>query len=113
MFCDPNTWSYFGIVGGLKDMGHIQVKELWYSLGGGFVLEDRLKLLIDDDKGVMHMVNIARLNGVVHLYVVHKMSKPEITDMIEGVQLKVDGQLGLKDIKRVLSFSMVVKVRSC
>jgi len=38
------------------------------------VLEDRLKLFIDD-MGVVHIVNIVRLNGVVHLYMVHKMSK--------------------------------------
>jgi len=49
------------------------------------VLKDRLELLTDD-KGVMHMVNLVRLNCVVHLYVVHKMTKPEIIEAIEGVQ---------------------------
>jgi len=48
------------------------------------VLEDRLELLTDD-KGVMHMVNLVRLNGVVHLYVVHKMTEPEIIEAIERV----------------------------
>jgi len=31
------------------------------------------------------MANLARLNGEVHLYVVHEMTKLEIINMIEGV----------------------------
>jgi len=40
-FCDPNMWSYFEIVGGLKDLGHVNIKELWYYLGAGIVLEEK------------------------------------------------------------------------
>jgi len=47
-------------------------------------LEDRLVLLVDD-KGVMHMATISMINGVVHLYVVHRMTEPEVINMIEGV----------------------------
>ena len=80
-FCDPDTWGYFEVIARLKELGHVSLKELWYSLGGGTVLEDRLELLCDD-RGATHMVNLARLNGVVHLYVVHEMTKPEIINMI-------------------------------
>ena len=53
------------------------------------MVEDRLELLTND-KGVIHMVNLARLNGVVHLYVVHKMTEPEIIEAIEGVQSSLE-----------------------
>jgi len=99
-FCDPDKWSYFEIVGGLKELGHINIKELWYSVGGGSVVEGRLELLTDD-KGVMHMVNLARLNGVVHLYVVHKMTEPEIIKAIDGVQP------GLEEIEEGTKFGCV------
>jgi len=59
--------GYFEVIAGLKELGHVALNELWYSLEGGSVLEDRLELLCDD-KGVTHMANLARLNGVVHLY---------------------------------------------
>ncbi|KOM37989.1 hypothetical protein LR48_Vigan03g137100 [Vigna angularis] len=29
--CDPDMWSYFGIVASVKDLGHIDVKELWLN----------------------------------------------------------------------------------
>ena len=65
-------------------MGHVNPKELWYSVRGESVLEDRLVLLVDD-KGAMHMATISMINGVVHLYVVHRMTEPEVINMIEGV----------------------------
>ncbi|KOM40529.1 hypothetical protein LR48_Vigan04g072700 [Vigna angularis] len=34
-------------------------------------------------KGVMHIVTLARLNGQVHLYVVHTVSQPNVIHMIE------------------------------
>ena len=53
---------------------------LWgYAYGGNFCVMT---------KGATHMVNIVRLNGVVHLYVVHTMSEPEIINMIEGIGLE-------------------------
>ena len=89
-FCDPDTWGYFEVIAGLKELGHVSVKELWYSLGGGTVLEDRLELLCDD-RGASHMANLATLNGAVHLYVVHEMTEPEIINMIKGVGM---GEVG-------------------
>ncbi|WVY91580.1 hypothetical protein V8G54_037094 [Vigna mungo] len=89
--CDPDLLSYFGIVASIKELGHMDIKELWYSLGGQSVHPNRLELLTDD-KGVMHMLNIARLNDEVHLYVVHNMVEPEIIEMIDWVGGHVDDE---------------------
>ncbi|KAG2384695.1 uncharacterized protein HKW66_Vig0117870 [Vigna angularis] len=43
---------------------------------------DRLEALCDD-VGAMHMVNLAHLNGQVHLYVVCTISQPDVIPMIE------------------------------
>ena len=80
--CDSDTWSYFEILGILKEMGYANVKEMWYSVGGGSVLEGRLELL-SDDRGACHMVNIATLNYQVHLYVVHRVDEPQVVNMLE------------------------------
>ncbi|KOM40989.1 hypothetical protein LR48_Vigan04g118700 [Vigna angularis] len=93
--CDLNLWSYFGIVASVKELGHMDIKELWYGLGGQSVDLDRLELLIDD-RGAMHMLNIVRLNDEVHLYVVHNMIEPEIIEMIDWVG---DGQLGTEMVE--------------
>ncbi|WVZ00607.1 hypothetical protein V8G54_026676 [Vigna mungo] len=82
--CDADLLSYFGIVASIKELGHMDIKELWYGLGGQSVHPDRLELLTDD-KGVMHMLNIARLNDEVHLYVVHNMGEPQIIEFIDWV----------------------------
>ncbi|KOM25566.1 hypothetical protein LR48_Vigan118s001600 [Vigna angularis] len=78
---DPDRWSYFEIMSILKEMGYINIKELWYSVGGGTVLEGRLELL-SDDKGACDLVNLAILNGQSHLYVVHMVSDPEYVHML-------------------------------
>ena len=57
------------------------------------MLDGRLELLIDD-RGACHMVNIATLNGQVHLYVVHFVCEPIVVHMIEGgteAEVVVDG----------------------
>ncbi|WVY90703.1 hypothetical protein V8G54_036217 [Vigna mungo] len=82
--CDPELWNYFGIVASIKDLGHMDVKELWYRLGGLSVDPDRLELLTDD-RGAMHMLNLTRLNDEVHLYVVHNTMEPEIIETIDWV----------------------------
>jgi len=46
--CDPDRWSYFEIMSILREMGYVNVKELWYSIG----------------RGACHMVNMATLNEV-------------------------------------------------
>ncbi|WVZ18264.1 hypothetical protein V8G54_005586 [Vigna mungo] len=82
--CDVDLLSYFGIVASVKELGHMDIKELWYGLGGQSVHPDRLELLTDD-KGAMHMLNIAKLNDEVHLYVVHNMVEPQIIEFIDWV----------------------------
>ena len=75
------------------EMGYVNAKELWYSVGGDVVLDGRLELLTDD-RGACHMVNIATLIGQVHLYVVHFVYEPIVVHMIEGgseAELGVDG----------------------
>ncbi|XP_052726012.1 uncharacterized protein LOC128194441 [Vigna angularis] len=89
--CDPDLFSYFGIVASVKELGHMDIKELWYGLGGQSVHPDRLELLTDD-RGAMHMLNIARLNDEVHLYVVHNMMEPKIVEMIDWVGGQVDDE---------------------
>ncbi|WVZ19200.1 hypothetical protein V8G54_006522 [Vigna mungo] len=81
---DADLLSYFGIVASVKELGHMDIKELWYGLGGKSVHPDRLELLTDD-KGVMHMLNIGRLNNEVHLYMVHNMVEPQIIEFIDWV----------------------------
>jgi len=68
---------------------------LWYCVGGGSVLEDRLELL-SDDCGAMHMVTIARILGEVHLFVVHRMcDEPQIIEMLEyNVETADGGEVG-------------------
>ncbi|WVY90842.1 hypothetical protein V8G54_036356 [Vigna mungo] len=79
---DNDLLSSFGIVASVKELGHMDIKELWYGLGGQSVHPDRLELLTDD-KGFMHMLNIARLNDEVHLYVVHNMVETQIIEFID------------------------------
>ena len=70
---------FFEIKGKLKEMGYHAVKELWYKVGKGSVLQNKLKLLCDD-KGALHMADIARRNGNVHLFIVHIVSEAEVVD---------------------------------
>ncbi|WVZ17710.1 hypothetical protein V8G54_010692 [Vigna mungo] len=81
LIIDPDRWSFFEIMAILKEMGYINVKALWYSLGGP-VLEDRLELL-SDDKGACHVVDIAIKNGEAHLFVIHMVSQPDYIQMLE------------------------------
>jgi len=99
--CDPDRWRYFEVLSILKEMGYVGGNDLWYCVGGGSVLEDRLELL-SDDHGAMHMVTIARILGEVHLFVVHRMcDEPQIIEMLEynvgttdGGQVDEVGELG-------------------
>ncbi|XP_052728551.1 uncharacterized protein LOC108328650 [Vigna angularis] len=81
---DPDMWSYFVVVSVMKSFEYDNFKHLWYCVGGGLVLENRLKELIDDTS-VMHMANLARLNDDVHLYIVYVVSEPEVIHMLEYV----------------------------
>jgi len=54
---------------------YVRENKLWFFVGGVSVLDDRLQLLCDNS-GAMHIVNIARLNGQVNLFVEHTLSEP-------------------------------------
>ncbi|KAG2399373.1 uncharacterized protein HKW66_Vig0081450 [Vigna angularis] len=82
MYFDPDLWSYFVVVSVVKSLGYNGFKDLWFSVGCGPVLHDRLEALCAD-VGVMHMVTLAQLNGRVHLYVMHNVSQPDVIHMIE------------------------------
>ncbi|XP_052734159.1 uncharacterized protein LOC128196696 [Vigna angularis] len=79
---DPNMWSYFLVVSVMKGLDYDGFKELWYCVGGGSVLENRLEPLLDDI-GAMHMITLARLNGEVHLFVVHTVFEPDVIHLLE------------------------------
>ncbi|WVZ21087.1 hypothetical protein V8G54_008409 [Vigna mungo] len=49
---DPDLWSYFVVVSVVKSLGYDGFKELWYSVGCGPVLDDRLQALTDDVEGI-------------------------------------------------------------
>ncbi|KOM29538.1 hypothetical protein LR48_Vigan721s002000 [Vigna angularis] len=81
---DSDVWSYFVVVSVVKGLGYDGFKDLWYSIGGASVLDDKLECLCDDT-GAMHMVNLARLNGEVHVFVIHPVSEPQVIHMLENV----------------------------
>ncbi|WVZ26613.1 hypothetical protein V8G54_005157 [Vigna mungo] len=81
---DPNVWSYFVIVSVVKSLGYHDFKELWYSVGGASVLDDKLECLCDDT-AAMHVVNLARLNGEAHVFVTHLVDEAEVIHMVIGV----------------------------
>ncbi|WVZ07562.1 hypothetical protein V8G54_020908 [Vigna mungo] len=62
MYFDHDLWSYFVVVSVVKGIGYDGFKDLWYFVGCGPILDDKLEALCDD-VGTMHMVNLARLNG--------------------------------------------------
>jgi len=41
-----------------------------------------------DDKGAMHMVDIARRNGQVHMFMVHSICEAEVVDNFLEYSLK-------------------------
>ncbi|WVZ14482.1 hypothetical protein V8G54_012048 [Vigna mungo] len=82
MYFEPDYLSYYVVVSVVKALGYVGFQDLWYSVGCGPVLDGKLEALSDDVRA-MHMVNLARLNGRVHLYVAHSVSQPDVIEMIE------------------------------
>ncbi|XP_014495732.1 uncharacterized protein LOC106757562 [Vigna radiata var. radiata] len=69
---DPDKWSYFEVVDSAKELGYINVSELFYSI-------DHILYKLFDDKDAMNMVGIAKILGEVNLFVVHSMDEePDI-----------------------------------
>jgi len=82
LWCDEDRWSYFEVLSILREMGYINVKDLCYSVGGCPVLEERLRQFVDD-VGALHMVQIAKQRGEVHMYVIHSVCVAEEVHMLE------------------------------
>jgi len=88
---DPNMWNYFVVLSVIKGLEYVEENKLWFSVGGVSILDDKLQLLCDDN-GVTHMVNIARLNGEVHLFMEHSLSEPKVIEMLEYFSDEPDTQ---------------------
>ncbi|WVY96122.1 hypothetical protein V8G54_028273 [Vigna mungo] len=71
MYFDPDLWSYFVVVSVVKALGYAGFEDLWYFVGCGPKLDDKLEALSDDVKW----------SGA--LYVVHSVSQPDVIEMIE------------------------------
>ncbi|KOM54805.1 hypothetical protein LR48_Vigan10g069700 [Vigna angularis] len=70
---DLDKWSFFEIVGALKDLGYLQVKELYYSV-------QYLLHKLYDDRGAMNMMKVANFLGKIDLYVVHGVDEVEVVE---------------------------------
>ncbi|KOM34367.1 hypothetical protein LR48_Vigan02g051700 [Vigna angularis] len=54
--CDPDLFSYFGIVASVKELGHMDIKELWYGLGEIVEMIDWVGGQVDDEGDVARQV---------------------------------------------------------
>ncbi|CAK8565422.1 unnamed protein product [Lathyrus sativus] len=70
---DPDFWSYFKILGGLKNLGYPKVESLWYY----HAMDDNELVMLQDDAGTNRMKTIAFINENVHLYVMHLVYEKE------------------------------------
>jgi len=97
--CDPDRWSFFEIMGILREMGYVNIKDLWYNVSSSEVLENNLKIL-NDDMGAMQMVRIARRNGQVHMYVNHSICEAEVVDnFLEYFLEEVVAEIGTTNVE--------------
>jgi len=97
--CDPDRWSYFEIMEILREMGYVNIKDLWYNVSRSKVLENNLKHLTDDI-GAMQMVRIARSNGQVHMYVNHSICEAEVVDnFLEYFPEEVVAEIGTTNVE--------------
>ncbi|WVZ13722.1 hypothetical protein V8G54_011288 [Vigna mungo] len=72
---DPNKWSYFEAVNAVKELGYINVRDIFYCI-------DNILLKLENDKSAMNMVGIAKQLGEVNVYVVHGVDDdPELVEI--------------------------------
>lgn len=69
-------WSYFEILGKLKDLGYPVVASLWYY----DEMDVNDIVLLENDKGSRMMKTIIVMVGTCHLYVIHHLSQPDIIE---------------------------------
>jgi len=79
---NPNIWSYYVVLSVIKGLEYVGENKLWFFVEVVPILDDRLQFLCDDN-GVMHMVNVVKLNGHVHLFVEHTLSESQVIEMLE------------------------------
>ncbi|WVY91088.1 hypothetical protein V8G54_036602 [Vigna mungo] len=91
---DPDKWSYFEAIDVVKELGYLNVRDIFYCI-------DNMLLKLEDGKSAMNMVGIAKLLGEVKLYVVHGVDdEPELVNIEPSQQqedqvlLLCDGSLG-------------------
>lgn len=65
--CDGDIWSYFEILGIVKETGYPGVLEIWYDFAS------KLKLL-ENGFGTIELLNWFKTNGKVDLYIIHSIS---------------------------------------
>jgi hypothetical protein len=80
-FVDEDYFSYFEFVGEIKkELKYPTVDTMWF-----YDPQDLDELvLLEDDMGTNRMCNIAKMDGRVHLYLMHPLGEPDIIDMIEN-----------------------------
>jgi len=71
--CDPDRWIYFEVIEEIREMGYVNVKELWYAI-------ENAMYMLEDDKGAINMMHIAKHYGQVHMFVVHGISEAEVVE---------------------------------
>jgi len=71
--CDPDRWSYFEVIGEIREMGYVNVKELWYAI-------ENAMYKLEDDKSAINMMHITKHYGQVHMFVVHGISEAEVVE---------------------------------
>ncbi|KAI5422128.1 hypothetical protein KIW84_045545 [Lathyrus oleraceus] len=67
---DHDLWSYFEVLGGLKDLGYPKVESLCYY----YAMDINELVVLKGDAGTNRMKLIALINGNVHLYVMHPVN---------------------------------------
>lgn len=82
-----DTWSYFKLVGILKELGYSEVDTIYYKdpIFGMNVL--------NDDKGALDIADLCRVHISIDVYIQHSLSQPEY---VEGSLLEEEEE-GLND----------------
>jgi len=90
--CDSESWGFFEAKKLAKEMKYTEIDEMWYKAG------EEWRQLSNDD-GAAELVELATVNGKVHLYLIHAISQPEIvttlgygpTDEVQTDDAQTDG----------------------
>jgi len=79
--CEPDYWSYFEIIGNLDVLGYKEeaIESIWFYEP---YMADEM-MLLDNDNRAKRVQYIAQTDGQAHIYIVHKISQPEIIEMVE------------------------------